>query len=52
MDGKNGKDGINGRNGVDGKDAALRNWKECAWNRLNDGTDNGIIKVANSSVCV
>ena len=24
---------------------ALRNWKQCAWEYINDGKDNGLIKV-------
>ena len=50
--GKDGKDGINGTNGKDGKDgkdggnSEGRNWKECAWNNINDPKDNGVIKVS------
>ena len=47
--GKDGKNGINGKNGKDGKDAisSKSNWKECSWRELNDGKDDGIIKVIN-----
>ena len=43
-DGQTGKDGVNGMNGRDGKDA-VRNWKECAWNNIDDRTQSGVIKV-------
>ena len=51
-DGINGRDGINGTNGKDGRDgkdgknSEGRNWKECAWNNINDPKDNGVIKVS------
>ena len=51
IDGKKGIDGVNGTNGVDGKDGKdgkdfTRNWKQCAWNKINDGRDSGIVKVS------
>jgi len=39
-----GKNGTNGKDGKDGKDASPKNWKECAWNNLSDGRDNGLVK--------
>ncbi len=27
-------------------DLGVRNWKECAWNRMNSKKDNGRIKVS------
>ena len=24
---------------------AFKNWKECVWNKINDETDHGLIKV-------
>ena len=52
-DGKNGKDGINGLDGKDGKngkdgkpgEVVHKNWKECAWNNLNDFKDVGLVEV-------
>ena len=44
-DGINGKDGKRGKNGLDGKNCEERNWKECAWKKLNDGRLSGVIKV-------
>ena len=52
-DGENGKDGINGLDGKDGKDGkdgqpgefVFKNWKECAWNNIDDGRQSGLIKV-------
>jgi len=43
-DGRNGRNGINGKDGKDGKDGVTKNWKECAWNKINDDKDNGVIK--------
>ncbi|XP_066920554.1 collagen triple helix repeat-containing protein 1-like, partial [Clytia hemisphaerica] len=43
-DGINGKDGKDGRDGKDGKDGLTKNWKECAWNKIDDHKDNGVIK--------
>ncbi|XP_066936544.1 collagen triple helix repeat-containing protein 1-like [Clytia hemisphaerica] len=49
-DGRNGKDGKNGRDGRDGKDITRkRNWKECAWDNISDGRDNGLIKTCSFS---
>ena len=50
--GRNGRDGKDGRNGLDGKDGRngkdlVRNWKECAWNKITDGKNLGLIKVKN-----
>ena len=51
VDGKKGNDGVNGTNGVDGrdgkdgKDCITSNWKQCAWNKINDGRDSGKVKV-------
>ena len=56
-DGKDGKDGRDGRDGRDGKDgescsasavqqAMEKNWKECAWNNIDDDKDYGLIKVS------
>ena len=50
--GSDGKDGAKGERGSPGENGggdpgaiASRNWKECAWNYLNDGKDHGLIKV-------
>ena len=50
--GINGKDGAKGESGLPGQNGggtpgviASRNWKECVWNHLNEGKDNGLIKV-------
>ena len=46
INGTNGKDGKDGRNGRDGKDyTRKRNWKECAWDKIQDNSDYGVIKV-------
>jgi len=44
IDGKDGKDGIDGKDGNDGNEPSKKNWKECAWNHVNDGKDSGEIK--------
>ena len=42
----NGRDGYNGKDGKNGMDCrAKRNWRECAWNNIDDGRDYGLIKV-------
>ena len=45
--GANGKDGSKGEPGVQGPPGVIgfKNWKECAWKNLEDGKDNGLIKV-------
>eukprot|EP00111_Clytia_hemisphaerica_P008002 TCONS_00023253-protein len=59
-DGRDGKDGVclyrkgifvikgekgkDGRDGKDGKDGVTKNWKECAWNKINEYKDSGVIK--------
>ena len=57
--GVNEKDGAKGEPGVQGPPGPkgergqsghpglmpFKNWKECAWNKLNDNKDNGLIKV-------
>ena len=53
-DGKDGRDGRDGRDGKDGESCSVsevqqameKNWKECAWNNLNDERDHGLIKVS------
>ena len=46
LDGRNGRDGYNGKDGKNGMDCrAKRNWRECAWNNIDDGRDYGLIKV-------
>ncbi|XP_066920460.1 collagen triple helix repeat-containing protein 1-like [Clytia hemisphaerica] len=42
--GIDGKDGINGANGMKGKDSPKRNWKECAWDKINSELDEGLLK--------
>ncbi|XP_066930461.1 collagen triple helix repeat-containing protein 1-like [Clytia hemisphaerica] len=42
-DGQNGQNGVNGLNGRNGVDA-VRNWKECAWNNIDDKRQSGVIK--------
>ncbi len=37
---------MNGKDGKDGKDSKGRNWKECAWDKINEENDNGVIKVS------
>ena len=53
-DGKDGRDGRDGRDGKDGESCSFsevqqviveKNWKECAWNKIEDGRDYGLIKV-------
>ena len=43
--GKMGPKGSEGPKGEQGTQAPQRNWKQCAWKDLNDGRDNGLIKV-------
>ena len=42
--GQRGESGINGIPGTPGV-MSFKNWKECAWNNLNEGKDHGLIKV-------
>lgn len=44
--GQKGQRGEGGANGIPGMPGAIshKNWKECAWNNLNDDKDNGMIK--------
>ncbi|XP_066920857.1 collagen triple helix repeat-containing protein 1-like [Clytia hemisphaerica] len=44
LNGKDGKDGIDGKDGNNGNEPSKKNWKECAWNHINDGKDSGEIK--------
>lgn len=44
LNGKDGKDGIDGKDGNNGNEPSKKNWKECAWNHVNDGKDSGEIK--------
>ena len=58
-DGKDGRDGRDGRDGKDGESCSVsevqqaveKNWKECAWNKIEDGRDYGLIKVRPLNVC-
>lgn len=45
--GDEGPPGVKGDRGYPGRPgaAAVLNWKECVFNFLNDGRDNGLIKV-------
>ena len=44
--GEKGEQGARGPKGEPGAALhALRNWKQCAWEYLNDEKDNGLIKV-------
>lgn len=43
--GAKGAHGAQGAKGEPGSQAMQKNWKQCAWNRINDGKDNGLIKV-------
>ena len=45
--GKKGANGPHGPKGGKGEPAQApqRNWKQCAWENVNDGTDYGLIKV-------
>ena len=48
--GKMGPKGTQGDRGEQGPSAVgvpQRNWKRCAWSKLNDGRDYGLIKVSN-----
>ena len=48
--GKMGPKGTQGYQGEPGPSAVgvpQRNWKQCAWSKLNDGRDYGLIKVSN-----
>ena len=42
--GPKGERGQSGHPGTPGL-MPFKNWKECAWNKLEDNKDNGIIKV-------
>lgn len=45
--GKQGTKGAQGAQGAKGEPASQamqKNWKQCAWNSINDGRDNGLIK--------
>lgn len=50
--GQKGQRGEGGANGIPGMPGAIshKNWKECAWNNLNDDKDNGMIKASSSSL--
>ena len=45
--GPKGPPGLKGSQGTKGEQAQAppKNWKQCAWNSLNDGRDYGLIKV-------
>ena len=47
VQGPPGPKGDRGQSGHPGNPGLMpfKNWKECAWNKLNDGKDNGLIKV-------
>ena len=49
LQGETGAQGLRGQQGERGHGTSglmsHRNWKECAWKDLNDGKDNGLIKV-------
>ena len=42
--GERGESGLNGTPGNPGL-LAFKNWKECVWKNIDDGKDNGLIKV-------
>ena len=42
--GERGESGLSGTPGNPGL-MAFKNWKECVWSNINDGKDNGLIKV-------
>ena len=44
---RKGEPGETGTSGINGTPVQMhyKNWKECAWQNLNDGRDNGLIKV-------
>ncbi len=44
-DGRDGRNGTDGRDGTNGKDAKGRNWRECAWDKVSEEKDNGIVIV-------
>ena len=39
--------GVKGEADPGGKDAEQRNWKQCAWQNVNDHRDIGLVKVLN-----
>ena len=47
VQGPPGPKGERGQSGHPGNPGLMpfKNWKECAWNKLNDNKDNGLIKV-------
>ena len=47
VQGPPGPKGERGQSGHPGNPGLMpfKNWKECAWNKLNDGKDKGLIKV-------
>ena len=47
VQGPPGPKGERGQSGHPGNPGLMpfKNWKECAWNKLNDGKDNGLVKV-------
>ena len=45
MAGPVGPHGVKGEAGPSGKDAAHRNWKQCAWRQKHDSLDIGLLKV-------
>ena len=46
--GENGTSGFPEASGL----VSYKNWKECAWNNLDDPKDNGLIKVIFLGACV
>ena len=47
VQGPPGPKGERGQSGHPGNPGLMpfKNWKECTWNKLNDGKDNGLVKV-------
>jgi len=47
LPGKKGESGASGASGLPGTPGLMpfKNWKECAWKNVNEGRDNGLIKV-------
>ena len=47
-EGAKGEPGAKGSSGQKGEPGPMpfKNWKECVWKNLNDGKDNGLIKVS------
>ena len=52
--GAKGDPGVQGPTGqkIELEQMPFKNWKECAWNNLNEGKDNGLITVSVFFKCI